>query len=275
MLKKKLSLIPDFIKQVSEDEIFMYAAQGAFYMITASIPFLMLLLALLKFIVPLSEKDVVAMVTAILPAVLSDLTETVMTELFAKSTAIISITGVTAMWSASRGVAAVERGIKKVYNVKKETNLFKDVFFSVFYTIMFIFALVASLLVMVFEGTIYNAACKYFGGALKIESFFGNVQWIMYFIGFFIFFVFVYKVLSGTDIRIREHIFGSLFATCGWFVFSFVFSVYVENFANYSYVYGSLSIIVLTMLWLYICMIILLLGAEINMFIKRKGWFHK
>ena len=51
-------------------------------------------------------------------------------------------------------------------------------------------------------------------------------------------------------------------------IFSFVFSIYIDNFSNFSYMYGSLTAIVLAMLWLYICMQIVLIGAEINVFLN-------
>ncbi|MBO5274142.1 MAG: YihY/virulence factor BrkB family protein, partial [Clostridia bacterium] len=38
----------------------------------------------------------------------------------------------------------------------------------------------------------------------------------------------------------------------------------IEIFPNFSYVYGSLAAVMLMMLWVYVCMTILLLGAEIN-----------
>ncbi|MBQ8495292.1 MAG: YihY/virulence factor BrkB family protein, partial [Clostridia bacterium] len=43
-----------------------------------------------------------------------------------------------------------------------------------------------------------------------------------------------------------------------------------DNFANYSFIYGSLTAVVLLLLWLYACMVILLLGAEINAYLLRR-----
>lgn len=270
MLKKIYKTLVSAVDRIAGDEIFMYAAQGSFYIITASIPFMMLFLALLKFIIPITEAEAVRMVGSLVPNALKSFAETVIKELFAKSTAIISITGVTAVWSASRGVAAVERGVKKVYRIKEHKNLFLDIVFSVFHTILFLAAILITLVIMVFGGTVYSIANRYFGWLIKLEQIFGEVHEVMLFIGFSVFFTFVYKVFAGRGAKLREQIAGSLFTALGWFVFSFIFSVYVENFANYSYVYGSLTVIVLMMLWLYSCMVILLLGAEINMFVNKR-----
>ncbi len=270
MLRKTCKTVMAVFNRITVDEIFTYAAQASFYIITASIPFMMLFLALLKFIVPISQAEAVAMVRSLLPGVLREPVETVIGELFSKSTAIISITGITAVWSASRGIAAVERGVKKVYKTTKKRNFAMDVVFSVVYTILFLIALLATLLLMVFGGTIYGLLSESFAWLTRAEKMLGGAQEFMYFIGLSVFFALVYRVFAGDGAKVRDQIFGALFATMGWFLFSFVFSVYVENFANFSYVYGSLTMLVLMMFWLYSCMVILLLGAEINVYMSRR-----
>ena len=275
MVKKIYKLGKEFFGQISKDDIFIYAAQSAFYMITASIPFMMLFLALLKFIMPISENDAISVIKTIVPVSLKDVAETVMHDLFSKTTAIVSITSITAMWSASRGVAAVERGVKKVYGTKKRRNFFKNVGISLLYTVVFLIALLITLIIMVFGGTIYEYASHHFEWIVNLENVFGGVQGFMYFLGFSIFFTFTYRILAGREAKVKDQILGALFTTLGWYVFSFVFSLYVEKFANYSYVYGSLSVIVLMMLWIYFCLIILLIGAEFNVFVKKKEWLYK
>ena len=54
-------------------------------------------------------------------------------------------------------------------------------------------------------------------------------------------------------------------------LFSFFFSVFVENFANYATIYGSLAALVILMVWLYACMFILLIGGEIAMWLQHSG----
>jgi len=196
-----------------------------------------------------------------------------MDEVISKSVAVISITGITTMWSASRGVAAVERGIKKVYDVKQKRNLFKKLVFSVFYTLLFIVAFLVTILIIVFGESLYYRG--FFGNPTDPGGVLRKIQWIMYPGVFNIFFIFVYKVLAGKGTAVKDHVPGAAFTTVGWFIFSVGFSVYIERFSNYSYIYGSLSVIVMMMLWLYSCMIILLMGAEINIFVKRKEWFYK
>ena len=61
---------------------------------------------------------------------------------------------------------------------------------------------------------------------------------------------------------------GAAFSAVGWMIVSWIFSVYLNIFKGFSSMYGSLTTIVLIMLWLYFCMYILLLGGEVNVILR-------
>ena len=56
---------------------------------------------------------------------------------------------------------------------------------------------------------------------------------------------------------------GTLIALVGWMVVSAAFSFYVENFANYSVIYGALGTVIVLM-WLNLTAAALIMGAEAN-----------
>lgn len=87
-------------------------------------------------------------------------------------------------------------------------------------------------------------------------------------------FALFYKFLPKKDNRFKAQLPGAAFSAVGWMVFSFFYSIYIEHFSNYSFVYGSLAAIVFLMLWLYFCMNIFLFGAQINKMIED-GFFQK
>jgi len=57
---------------------------------------------------------------------------------------------------------------------------------------------------------------------------------------------------------------GSMFAIAAWVVVTLGFRLYVSTFGSYNETYGSLSAVVVMLLWLWLTSIIILLGAEIN-----------
>ena len=70
--------------------------------------------------------------------------------------------------------------------------------------------------------------------------------------------------------RFRHNLAGAAFGAGGWVLFSFFFSIFVENFSNFS-IYGSLATLVIMMFWLFFCMYILFLGGEVSMWLERSG----
>jgi membrane protein len=57
---------------------------------------------------------------------------------------------------------------------------------------------------------------------------------------------------------------GTVVATLGWLVASGLFAVYTANFSRYSKTYGSLSSIIVVLLWLYLSVVVILAGAEVD-----------
>ncbi|MDQ3102314.1 MAG: YihY/virulence factor BrkB family protein [Actinomycetota bacterium] len=75
-------------------------------------------------------------------------------------------------------------------------------------------------------------------------------------------FAILYRVLPVNHPRLRDVWPGVIFATFGYEVVKRAFSLYLENFSNYSAVYGSLGAVVAFMVFVYIASIVFLLGAE-------------
>ena len=82
-------------------------------------------------------------------------------------------------------------------------------------------------------------------------------------------FVLLYTIVPSSKQNPWQQLPGALFAAICWLLFSFGFSLYFSNFSNYSYMYGSLAAVVLLMLWLYFCICILFIGAEINTLLSK------
>ena len=79
-----------------------------------------------------------------------------------------------------------------------------------------------------------------------------------------LFFEMVYIAVPDRKSGIIEELPGALISAVGWIGFSYLYSFYIDNFSNYANIYGSLTAVVLMMLWLYFCMYIMLFGAEVN-----------
>lgn len=77
-------------------------------------------------------------------------------------------------------------------------------------------------------------------------------------------FTILYLLIPHRKVRIIEVLPGTLITIVAWISISLLFSFYVNNFTNYANIYGSISGIILLLVWLNLSCLFLLLGGEIN-----------
>ena len=257
-----------------QDEVTVYAAQASFFIVISFFPFIMLLLTLIQRIPAVNKSDLLELLVSVMPDMLDSLVIGIVDDLYTKSpTTMVSVSAVVAIWSASRGMLGIERGLNRVYESPQPRGYIIRRLICSGYTVLFILACVASLLLLVLGTSIERLILR----VIPVVSAF--THYVISFRSFLALAVLVI-VFTGlyTFVPVRRHSLksqlpGALFSTLGWIVFSALFSVYFNNFSNYSYMYGSLTAVVVLMLWLYICICILLIGAELNYYLEKYSGF--
>lgn len=143
-IKDIFSKIIKFILKITGDDLSIYAAQASFFIIISVIPFSMLVLSIIKLFINIDINSILHTINSFAPAAISTfLTETI-TDLFTKSGSVqvISVTAVSTLWLASRGVMALYTGLNKVYRSRSK-NYFIGRLISILYTLAFIAAIYA------------------------------------------------------------------------------------------------------------------------------------
>ncbi|TGV03887.1 YihY/virulence factor BrkB family protein, partial [Mesorhizobium sp. M8A.F.Ca.ET.173.01.1.1] len=104
-----------------------------------------------------------------------------------------------------------------------------------------------------------------------------QVKWIFNLVRFalpvivvLIAFIVLYTLAPNVKIKMLSVIPGAIFATIVFLGGSYLFGIYISNFANYSKTYGSIAGIIILMLWLYITGFIIIIGAEINAIMHQR-----
>jgi membrane protein len=261
-------IIKGFTNRLKDDHISAFSAQAAFFLIMSIVPFLSLLLTLIKYL-PISQTMLLDTVINVTPVPFEPLVTTILEELFAKSNgAILSVSVLVAIWSAAKGVLAIVRGLQAVYHVNESRNYFVLRFISAIYTVIFVTAIILTLLLLVFSNQIYYALKTDFPTAADFISIFIKQKFLLALCLLTLFFLVVYRLVRRSNNSFISLIPGAVIAALSWIVFSYAFSVYIDKFSDFSYTYGSLTTIVLLMLWVYFCMYLLFIGAEINSYFE-------
>lgn len=186
------------------------------------------------------------------------------------SGALVGVSAVTALWSASRGIYGMLTGLNAVYGVSENRGYIYTRSISVVYTFVFILILLLTLVLHVFGSSIINLMRQVDN---PVVIFFTDLIDLRFFLLLFLqslVFTLMFMALPNKRNHFMESLPGGVLSSLGWLVFSDIYSIYVENFSKYSTIYGSVYAIAITMLWLYCCMSILFYGGALNRYLMDK-----
>lgn len=270
-MKKFLELIFGFVYRITDDKLGIYAAQASFFLVFSVTPFAMLIITLAKYFIPINIDNIITSIHNYAPSDVAQFITSLINDVYNTSVGLISVSAVSVLWLASKGIMALYLGLNNIFQPDKKPNYFYARALSLIYTVIFIVALVLTIIV--------------FGFGKNIVEKFPNIAWIstinnvmrfkdVLFMAFLtLFFASFYKFLPNNGSFVKQ-LPGAAIAALSWIVFSYIYSIYIEHFSRYSYVYGSLTAVIFLMLWLYICMNLFLYGAEINK-LGAEGFFRK
>ncbi len=259
------------INKYIADEMTVYAAQASFFIIIAAFPFIMLLLSIIQLVPSISQEDLLELLAALVPIHFQEIIASIVNSLYTKSPGtLLSLSVVAALWSASKGMMSMARGLNRVQESHIRRGYLVNRIICSGYTIVFIIVCILSLVLLVFGDAIQEFVIRLFPIFADITQYIINVRTLLS-LGTLVFcFTGLYTVLPDEKLSWRSQIPGAIFSTLCWIGISLAFSIYFRFFDQFSYTYGSLTAVVLLMLWLYICICALFLGAEINYFYEKE-----
>ncbi len=266
----------EFIKDMGKDDVGLYAAQSAFFTMFSAVPFIMLVILCLKYFVDVDVAAITMPIRRAFPTLVSDYIVKIISEVFyrSQSTALLSVTVITTLWSSSRGTMAIYRGLNKIFGYTGSTNWLFSRMAAFIYNLLLIAIIVATIMVLILGNTLINLIDKEFVVAHYMLLAMFRLKFPIFFVVFVLWFAALYTFLPQRKTKYKTQLVGAAATAVGWLGFSYVFSIYIMHYSRYSFLYGSLAAIVLLMLWVYFCVYMLLIGAELNKHIDN-GFFRR
>lgn len=266
---KLFASIAVIANKAKDDHVSAFAAQSALFIIMSIVPFLLLLLTLIKY-TPLTEDTLIELVENVAPVAFVDNIKSIIRQLYQNvSTTVVLITIISVLWAAGKGFNSIIDGLNSVFDIKEHRNGFVLRLYSILYTIIFAVIIIVCLIVFVLGNLIHNFLNTHVPFMGQVIDYIMSMRVLIGIVLFTLFFTFLYVAIPSRHTKIKRQLPGALFSAIGWTGFSFFFSLYVNYSKNLSVIYGSLATIVCAMLWLYVCMFIFLLGAELNLFVEQ------
>ena len=269
MIKRIYRTVRGFMNKINEDHVTAYSAQAAYFVLLSFIPFLLLLLTSVQY-TPISKQQMADAVIKVCPDSFKSFVTGIIEEVYNKSLAVVPITALTALWSAGKGIQALTNGLNCIYQIRETRNYLVTRIRSIFYTMIFLIAIICTLLLLVFGNSIQRELTKHLPFLSNLVAMIISLRTVIA-LGLLAFvFLFLYKFVPNRKATLRSQIPGAVFTSLAWSLFSFGFSLYFDYYDGMSNMYGSMTSLILILLWMYICMNIVMIGAEINCYFEEK-----
>jgi membrane protein len=261
---KKRSFIKSLYFRYIDDEITAMASQLAYSLLLSFFPFLILLMTLIGHSSVRSEEVIIALSTILPKDIMKLITSTVVEVIETRRSDLLSFSMVTTIWTASNGFNAVIRGLNRAYDEKEKRPYWKVQLTAILCTIGLVLIIIITLALLVFGELGVRLLIDKLHFAPSIEFIIDLARYIVGLLVMIFVFTLMYRYTPSKRLNWHETVPGAVFSTFGWTVLSIGFSYYVNNFGNYSKIYGSIGAIIALMSWLFISSVIVLIGGEIN-----------
>lgn len=250
------------------------AAALAYYLLFALFPLLIFLSNLLG-LLDLNITAITQALQQVLPRDVVGIIESYLAHVSQTSShTLLWFALVFSIWFPMRAIKGLMDNVRLAYHLEEPEKPLAYALRQLVYTVIFLLVMALTLLL----STLGKHVLGYIDYLLPE----GTVQFSNYFLGIWQYLRFVPIALlmfaalgilyaAALDNRqpIRAIWPGILFAMVGWMLVSVGFSFYVENFANYSVIYGTLGAVIVLLMWLYLTAVILIMGAELNAVLNR------
>lgn len=273
-IKSKIPSIQTILDNMEKDHISESSAQCAYYVILSFIPFIILLLTLIQY-TNIEQQQLFNIISRIIPSSMNEMILGIVREVYSKSVGTVSISLIFTLISADRGLFALVKGLHLVYNYSdnKRKSMIYLKLTSILKTIVFIILVAIGAVILVFGMPIISTVQEKFGLLKNYTIISQFIAEIVFLFIVFIVFLCLYKFIPGHKITFKSQVPGAIFASIALIIISFVFSKYLDIFKGFSITYGSLTALMLIMMWTYTCFYAIFLGAEINKFFGTKYCF--
>ena len=248
----------------------LHAAYAAYFLILSIFPALLLVLSMLRY-TGLTVEDLIWVIGDFFPQPLMETAEELVYSIyFHSSSTVVGVAAVTALWSASRGMYGILRGLNAIYGVSEDRGYLYTRGISVVYTFLFLLVLLLTLVLHVFGSSILKMLTMVDNKVLIFLMDLVDFRFFLLLILQSLLFTLMFMTLPNKRNRFLDSLPGGVLSSLGWLVYSDLYSIYVEHFSNYANIYRSMYAIALYMLWLYCYMSILFYGGALNRYLMDK-----
>lgn len=266
-LKRALRIIIKTFKLYLYNDLPIFAASTSFFMIISAIPLFMLLFSMISLIPSIHAEDIakqIALLFPNIPYVLDVIRYVMNTAKELSSSNVLYVNIVTALISGSTCLFAFIVGIKRVHYITRTSNYVLIKIMTIINIFVLYATVILTILFFMLGKMILYYTGKYFPLAAKIISQIISYKYLTISILLIVLTMSLYTCCSNFQRHMLKNIYGSIFTAFTWLLISRLFSNFYTDHPISQDVYGSLTGIIIALLWLFVCINLVFIGACLN-----------
>jgi YihY family inner membrane protein len=260
------------VREFQIDNLSDWAAALTYYSVLSIFPALLVLISLVDLAGSGTTQTLLDNLGQVVPGSVNQILHDAITNLrqtrgSAGVLALVSLA--TALWLASRYIAAFMRASNAIYDVPEGRPVWKTLPIRIAVTVLVMVLLAASAVAVVTTGGLAARLGRLLGLGSTAVRVWEIAKWpvLLLIVGFL--FALLYWASPNARQPFRWITPGGILAVVVWVVASAAFAVYVANFNSYNKTYGSLAGVIVFLVWLWLSNTAILLGAELNAELER------
>ena len=257
---------------IVKKKVAVYAAASDYFLFMSLVPILMLLVSLVRYL-PFEAADIMRIFADTVPASVYNVIRTIVNSIYRSGGGVITLSVLLTLFSASSAMRAIMKGLDTVYGVERREHVLVFFLRAVAYMLILVLIILFSLLVMVYGEVIVEALHARLPQSAFVEKLFsltGGMRYLLVLAILTLSFILLYRWVPAGEHHSAQQWPGALFCALSWAAFSWVFSLYVTVSDKFG-AYGYLGTILVSMMWIYYCMMFLLIGGCINAYVESRA----
>jgi YihY family inner membrane protein len=260
------------VREFRVDNLSDWAAALTYYSVLSVFPALLLLVSLVDLAGQGTIEALLENLGKVAPGSVNDILANAIRNLqqtrgSAGVLALVSLA--TALWLASRYIAAFMRASNAIYDVPEGRPVWKTLPIRIGVTVVVMVLLALSAVAVVATGGVADRLGRLLGIGSAAVTAWNILKWPVLLLVVSFMFALLYWASPNARQPFRWVNPGGILAVVVWMLASAGFAIYVANFGSYNKTYGSLASVIIFLVWLWLSNTAILLGAELNAELER------
>ena len=273
-LKKIKKIITPFLDKCERDNITAIAGQCAFFLILTFFPLAMFSISVLQNF-NISVDTFENILDEVINEKASEYVSEIIVSVSENSSGISVITLIVTLWTSAQGIHIITNGLNRIHGTYEDRSWVLLRLKSVLLTVLFLAIIILTVLIIILGSSLNSFLIPYISCLPDIVGIIYKLRYPIFYIYLSFLFALLYSRAPNiekplrNEYGIRSQLPGAFLCSTTWLILSFAISVYVDNFNGFS-IYGDLTRLAVLMMWIYLCLICFMLGAEINVIYHKE-----